>query len=150
MWSQVGYFIGPVLAPGDAVFLDRTERAFGPARAANQGAELHQRLIQVRTVSLARSLSPRRGADQVLREPPQPGVGLFPARIAADAEEAGQHANDIAVKHGRGLVEGDAANGAGGVTADARQGDHFLELFRKPRVVLIDNDPRGLLKVARA
>ena len=98
----------------------------------------------------ARMLSPRRGPDQVLRELPEPGVGRTVARIFADAEEAGEHANDIAVEHRRGLVERNAANRAGGVTADAGQRHQFIELFRKPSPVLIDNGPRRLLKVSRA
>src|SRR5439155_22831787 len=100
-----------------------------PARTANQGAELHQRLIELRTVSLTRSLSAFRGPDKVLREPPEQGVNLLSVRIPTDAEEAGQHANDIAVKRRRGLVESDAADRSGGVTTDPRQCDYFIELF---------------------
>ena len=101
-------------------------------RRANDRAQFHQRLIEVRTVPLARSLSPWRGPDQVLRELPEPGVGLPLARIFGDTEEAGEHANDIAVEHRRGLVERYAADRAGGVTADAGQGDQCVEPFRKP------------------
>ena len=150
MWSQVGYLIGPFLASGDAVFSDRTQRAVWLTRRANDRAQFHQRLIEVRTVSLARSLSPRGGPDQVLREPPEPGVGLFSARIFGDTEEAGEHANDIAVEDRSRLIERNTTDCAGGVTADAGQGDPFVELFRKPPPVPIDNGPCGLLKVSRA
>src|SRR6266516_875976 len=146
-WIDVGYFIGPFLAHGDALFSDRTLRTLRLARCANHGAQFHQRLIEVRTVSLAWPVCSRGGPDQVLREPPEPGVGLLSARIFGDAEEAGQHANDIAVKRRHGVVEGDAADRAGRVTTDARQRQYLVELFRKPSPMPIDNDPRGLLKI---
>src|SRR6185295_1131588 len=79
--SQAGYFIGPVLAPGDAVFSNRTKRALRLARGASDRAQFHQSLIEVRTISRTRFLSPRRGEDQVFREPPESGVGFRPARI---------------------------------------------------------------------
>src|SRR5206468_568961 len=123
-------------------------RALRLARGANDRAQFHQRLIEVRTVFLARQLSPRRGPDQILRELPEPGVSFLLARILDDAEQAGEHANGISVEHGCGLVERYAADGAGGVAADSRQRQYLVESFRKSAPVLIDNDTRGLLKIS--
>ena len=67
------------------------------------------------------------GNDQLFCELPELGVGLFLARIAFDAVDARQHADDVAVEDGRGLVEGDAANRPGGVTANAGQGKDGIE-----------------------
>lgn len=64
---------------------------------------------------------------QFLGESPEVGVGLFFARIGFDTVDAGQNADDVAVEDGRGLIEGDAANRAGGVTTDAGQGEDGVE-----------------------
>lgn len=72
---------------------------------------------------------------------------LFPW-ILRDTEYAGQHADDIAVENGRRLIEGNAANCAGGVAAHAGQCDDGVEFFRKPATVVFDDLVRGLLQVA--
>jgi hypothetical protein len=38
------------------------------------------------------------------------------------------------------LIEGDAANGAGGVAANSRQGQYVVELFRENAGVISDDE----------
>ena len=78
--------------------------------------------------------------NQLFRQLPQPRVRFLFLRIFRDAEEARQDADDVAVENRRGLVEGDTANCAGGVTADAGQRQNLLELFWK----LVGDDVRSL------
>jgi hypothetical protein len=81
---------------------------------------------------VAARVSPHRNAlNQFLRQLPKPRIGCLLLRIFGDAKNARQHADDIAVENRRGLVEGDAANRAGGVAADARQRENFIKIFRK-------------------
>ena len=82
----------------------------------------------------------RRTCDQIFRKPPKLRVGLLILRIFSDAENARQHANDVAVENGRRLVEGNAANRAGGVTADARQRKDIVEVVRE----FVGDDVRSL------
>lgn len=53
-------------------------------------------------------------------ELPESGVGFFRARIGGDAVDSGEDADDVAVKNGRGLMEGDTANRTSRVAANAR------------------------------
>ena len=46
-FAQIGQFPDAVLTKGDAKFFYRANRALRLARRANQGAEFHQRLVQV-------------------------------------------------------------------------------------------------------
>ena len=87
---------------------------------------------------------------QFVRQLPQPRVRGFLLRIIRDAEKARQDADDIAVQNRRGLVEGDAANRAGGIAADAGQRQNLLELFRKLPTVFFHDDLRGFLQIADA
>ena len=72
-----------------------------------------------------------RVGHQFFRNLPQPRVRFLFLRIFRDAKNSGQHADHIAVQNRRGLVEGDAANRAGGVSADARQRQNLVEVFWK-------------------
>src|SRR5436853_257496 len=49
-------------------------------------------------------------ADQFPSDSPQLLVRSFLTRVAADAKNARQHASDVAIENGRGLIESDAAN----------------------------------------
>ncbi len=79
---------------------------------------------------------------------PEPRVGFLRARVRGDAVEPREDADDVAVENRRGLVEGDAANRAGGVAANAGQGENGSKVFRKFSVVLGEHLPRGFLKIA--
>ena len=83
-------------------------------------------------------------------ELPQFLVGGFFAGIFDDAEDAGEDADDVAVENGLRFVEGDAGNGAGGVTPDAGKGEDVVIVARKFAVMAGDNFPRGFLQVADA
>ena len=88
--------------------------------------------------------APRRaGASppyQIFRQSPELRVGFLSARIFSDAKYPRQHANDVAVENRRRLVEGDAANRAGGVTANARQREDVVEIIRE----FVGDDVRSL------
>ena len=78
--------------------------------------------------------------NQFLRQVPESGIGFPFARIFRDAENSREDADDVAVEDGRGLVEGDAANRAGGVTANSRQRENVVEVFRE----FVGDDVRSL------
>ena len=69
--------------------------------------------------------------DQFFRQLPELRIGSLFARIFCNAKHPRQHADDIAVEDWRRLVEGDAANRAGGVAADAGQREHVVEIIRE-------------------
>ena len=89
-------------------------------------------------------------SNQFFGRVPQESIRFPLPRIFFDAENARQHANDIAVKYRRGLVERDAANGAGGVAADAGQSQDRVKCFGKPAAVPFKNEYRRLLHVPNA
>src|SRR5206468_2256452 len=88
--------------------------------------------------------------NQFLRDSPESRVGLLFARVGGDAEDASQDANDIAVENWLGLVEGNAANRAGGVAANAGEGKDCVEIFGEFASVPGDDLLRGALQVANA
>src|SRR5262249_45573152 len=59
-------------------------------------------------------------------------------------------ADDIAVQNGSRLIEGDAANGAGGVTPNPWQGQHLLEALRKLASIFAHNYLGGPLHIPHA
>ena len=65
---------------------------------------------------------------QFFRQPPELRVGFPFAWIFADAKNPRQHADDVAIENCRRLVEGDAANRAGGVTSNARQRENVVKV----------------------
>ncbi len=91
-----------------------------------------------------------RARHTCLGELPEMRIGLFFARVGGDAEEAGQHADDIAVENGGGLIESDAGNRAGSVAAYAREREQVAELFGEFAVVLREDLLRGPLQIANA
>jgi len=91
-----------------------------------------------------------RGAGyQIPGQRPKLRVSQFFARIALDAEEARQNSNDVAVKDWRRLVKSDAANRAGRISANTRQRQYVFEMFRKFATILVADDLRRLLQIAR-
>ena len=89
-------------------------------------------------------------SHQVFRQLPEPGVGRFFFWVFRDAKNPAQHADDIAIQQGGRLVEGDAANGPGGVAPDSRQFQHFSKGPGKNTAMPFDDELRGLLQVADA
>ncbi len=136
----------------DAEFFDRTNQALRIARRANQRAEFHQRLVEMGAEFVLGARAPsssnsmwaaeywHRAMNQFFRQLPEPRVGFLFLRIFRDAKNSGQNADDIAIENRRGLVEGDAANRAGGVTADARQCENVVKVFGK----FVGDDVRSL------
>lgn len=81
---------------------------------------------------------------------PEPGVGVFSARVRSDTENSGQDANNIALEDGHRPVESDAANRACRIAPDAGQCEDIMEIRRKSSAVLRNDLFRGLLEVADA
>ena len=73
--------------------------------------------------------------NQFFRQLPKPRICFLLLRIFPNAKNPRQHADDVAVENRRRLVEGDAANRAGGVTANARQRQNVIKVFRELETV---------------
>src|SRR5205809_1127656 len=86
--------------------------------------------------------------NKFIGDAPKTRVGCLLARIVADAEKAGEDTDDVAVENGGGLVKADAANRAGGIAANAGQGENMIEVLRKLPAVLQDDLFSGALQVA--
>src|SRR5262249_26213309 len=73
----------------DAMLPERAVRALGAARTADRAAQLHQRLVQMRTrFGISRSLCGRK-LDEGCGHEPQP-VGDYPVvRVSGDGESPG-------------------------------------------------------------
>src|ERR1019366_328563 len=94
----------------------------------------------------------RRGGvlDEFFRQPPELCVRFLLLRVLVDANNSRQHSNDIAVEYRRGLVECDAADGAGGVATDAGESEDVIKGFRKFSGVAFLDELRRLLQVPDA
>ena len=66
--------------------------------------------------------------SQLLSQLPEPRVRRLFLRVFSDAEEARQHADDVAIENRRGLIESDAANRARRVTADSGQCENIIKV----------------------
>ncbi len=137
-FAEVWQFFHAVFLERDAKFFYRTNQALRISRRANQRAKFHQRLIEMRTgicvarrILFLRRLRVLRATNQFFRQLPKPCIGFLFLWIFADAKNARQHADDIAIKNRRRLIEGDAANRAGGVAADSRQCQNVVKVFQE-------------------
>ena len=88
--------------------------------------------------------------DQFFRQPPKQRVGFLFMRVFSNAKDSCQQANHIAIKNRHRLVEGDAANRAGGVATDTGQRENVLKIFREFAAMFLHDLPRGLLQVPDA
>ncbi len=86
--------------------------------------------------------------NQFLRDAPELRVGFLLARVGGDAEDASQDARDVPVENRARLVEGDAGDCPGGVSANAGKREDVVKVFREPALVLRDDLLRGSLKIA--
>lgn len=163
--AGVGQFSRTIFPESDAKFFYRANRALRLAWRANQSAKFHEGLVEERTgISLTQRRKGRKVfqesfslrtwrlcvRNQFCRQLPKLRVGFLFPRIFCDAKNPCQHADDVAVENRRRLVERDAANRAGGVTADARQREHVIEIIREFAIVLFHDLPRRLLQIAGA
>ena len=89
------------------------------------------------------------GLDELAGERPELRIRRAFARVLSDAEEAGQHSDDVAVENRARLVESDAANRPGGVPANAGKGEDVLESLWERSVVLAHDRFGRPLKIAR-
>ncbi len=94
-------------------------RALRILRDADQCAEFHQRLVQVRTRVGDSGRKVGRRCHQFRGEGPELFIRRGFTRVFRDAMDAREHTDDIAIEDGCRLVVGDAAYGSGGVAADA-------------------------------
>src|SRR3982751_1187612 len=89
------------------------------ARSTNKRAKFHEGLVQ-----FAAGIRARRFRHHFLSEPPKFCIYWFGVRVAPDSEQPSQYSNDITIENRCRLVEGDAANRAGGVAANSWQRQH--------------------------
>jgi hypothetical protein len=137
---------------------ERTTRTLRLSRRANRRSQFHEGLIECGTgAECARCrrgrttvAPPRRPLHELFRQMPKSRLGGPCSRIAAEAEDARQHADDVAVENGNRLVPGHAADRAGRVAADAGQRQHLLKLFRESPTVIGDHPLRGVVRVSGA
>src|SRR5690242_15551441 len=88
--------------------------------------------------------------NQSFRQSPKLRVHRFFFWITIETENAGKDADHISVQNRTGLVEGDAADGAGGVTPDARQFQDIFEYTGEVTAVALDDLARRPLHIAHA
>ena len=164
-FAKVRQFSDAAFAKRDAELFCRANCAPRISRRANQRAEFHKRLVEVGAIRiyggarLCRAVTsfvagrvssrgklgstesrPTSKSDQLFRQLPELRVGFLFARIFSDAKHPREDADDIAIENWCRLVEGDAPNRAGGVTADTGQGEHVIEIIRE----FVGDDVRSL------
>ncbi|MNP15218.1 hypothetical protein D3C76_1075660 [compost metagenome] len=119
----------------------RAEQAARLAAGAERGAQVHHRLGV--------------GVDPIVRRKalsvgPELFGDLRLAWVTLLCGKTRQHALDVAVEDGRAQAHADAGDRAGRRQADAGQVGEFFNITRKLTAVLLDDDLRGLLQIARA
>ena len=110
-----GELLGAIAAL--AVGVERADEAHGFAREADGGAEFHDGLVVGGGIA---------GVEEGVGEGLELGAGLGAGDVVLEGEEAGEDAHDVAVEDGERNAEGDAADGGGGVGADAGEREEFL------------------------
>lgn len=146
-----GQEMGATGAVGEAGAAPGARRAAGFGGGADDRAEFHEGLVEVGAVETAWM-----GGDGGCELDEGEGVrfesgsGWRGLRVAGDAEGPGEHSEDVAVDGWRRVVEGDAADGAGGVGADAGQGEELDWIGRDAAVEAAEDFGGGAVKVAGA
>ena len=148
-FAEVGQLIDAIFPEGNTKLFNRANPALRISWRTNQRAEFHQRLVQKgtsirfarrpRRILFLRILRGLRATNQFFGDLPKPGICFLLLRVFRDAKNPGQYADDIAVENGRWLVEGDAANRAGGITANARQREDIVKVLREFSPMLFHN-----------
>ena len=87
---------------------------------------------------------------QLLRYFPKFLVDLRLAWISANPKKPSQHTHNIAVQNRLWLIEGNAANRPGGVSANAGKCQQLIELLRKPASVVAEDDLRRTAQIPRS
>jgi hypothetical protein len=90
------------------------------------------------------------GQNKLLSKLPKALIDVSLSRISCDTKKAREHTNDVAVQNGFGLIEGNAADSAGGIAANARQGQQIIKVFREFAPVQGNDGLRGLLHITNA
>ncbi|MCY1182021.1 hypothetical protein D9M73_225580 [compost metagenome] len=124
-----------------AALFQRAQQATRFAAGAERRPQVHHRLgvgVDAGLRRKALSVGPELFGDLRLA-----GVALLRGK-------ARQHPFDVAVEDRRAQAHADAGNGAGGGQADPRQISEFFHVPGKFAAVLLDDDLRGLLQIARA
>ena len=87
------------------------------------------------------------GPYKLFRKLPKALIDVSLSGISFHTEQAREHSNDVAVQNGLGLIEGNAADGSGGIAANSRQGQHVFKVFRESASVTRKDGFRGFLHV---
>src|SRR5438445_9727102 len=69
------------------------------------------------------------GPYKLFRKLPKALIDVSLSWISFDTEQAREHSNDVAVQNGLGLIEGNAADGSGGIAANPRECEHVVKVF---------------------
>jgi hypothetical protein len=117
---------------------------------ADQRAQFHQGLVDLPARAGARGAGLGGAFHEGLGDFPKPGIEWLGAGIAGEGEDPGQDAHHISVKDRSGLIEGDAADGAGGVTSNARKLENLGVILWEYSLEPILDEARGGLEVPDA
>ena len=111
--SEPGIILGISFPVGRAECPHRADQAQGAMAQADRGAQFHHGLVVVAGSGGGYELPRQRGKALAAADAVSIRRGI--------ARQAGEDPDHVAVDAGRGLAEGDAGDGGGGVGADARQ-----------------------------
>ncbi len=170
--AEVRELMHAALAMSGAKRDQRTNGAFGLPWCTHKRAEFHQGLVEagaqwgnlfrvpcsvvcelwrrIQGKSMffkRRRFKPCGGHYKLFRKLPKALIEVSLSGISFDTEQAREHSNDVAVQNGLGLIEGDAADGSGGIAANSRQGQHVFKVFREFASVTRKDGFRGFLHV---
>ena|SRR5579862_665897 len=84
---------------------------------------------------------------KAIRQAPKPCINFFIAGIALDSAEASENPDYVPIENRAGLVEGNAANCAGGVGSYSGQLEDILKGGGKLPAMFREDDSRRLLHV---
>ena len=121
-------------------FFHRTNLATRTARGANEGAQIHHRVLEITRAFCGNELC--RSIPQFL-----PTGGRIDWR--ANIEKAAENASGIGFDQGQGLVESEYANGVGSVTANPRQRFQLIGSNRKFPARFFDDGFSATVKITR-
>jgi len=108
-------------------------------RGANEGAEIHHRVLEVARAFLG---------NELCRSLPQ----FLPARGGIDwranIEKAGENASGVGFNDGQGLVESENCDGIRSVKADPRQRFQLIGIVRKSSTKFFDDHFTATVEIA--
>lgn len=145
-----GESVGLAPGVGPATAAQGTPVAVGVVGSADEGAQLHERLVQAGAARPRFGGEVRGGMHERVCQGPESALQRRGLGVAPEGVEPAEDPGDIAIEDGCGLVERDAADGAGGVPANAGQREQLRDGLGQPTGAAVGDDLGGALEVAGA